>query len=38
VQSEETKSFCAASAIAESKILDLQFAFGVVQSANLDGD
>jgi hypothetical protein len=32
VQSEETRSCCVESAVAESKILDLQFAFSTVHS------
>jgi hypothetical protein len=34
VQSEETGSCCDESAVAESEILDLQFAFSTVHSAD----
>jgi hypothetical protein len=34
VQSEETRSCCIESAIAESEILDLQFAFSFVHSTD----
>jgi hypothetical protein len=38
VQSEETGSCCAESAIAESEILDLQLEFSAAHSANLGGN
>jgi hypothetical protein len=38
VQSEEIGSCCAESAVAESEILDLQFAFSAAHSADLGGN